>query len=302
MKQTFNLIFKILLAFCLASLPQVGYASADNIRKPAFAGSFYPAQRSELTSFIEQLTSRVKSTKVQHPPQTSLKALIMPHAGYIYSGLTAAHASLVLKEEQFAKIIVLAPDHRIGFKGGAVSDVKAYETPLGLIRLHDDAARLRRQSNLFRAIPAADQHEHSLEVVLPFLQHYLKEFALIPIVLGPGNIDHYAAALDPLLDRNTLLVASSDLSHYLSYQEAVARDQQTIQMILDLAPGKLISFFQTERHAKGPSIERERGVQMGIPPKYHCRKVAARLGRVAGLLEGLFNCFLVCFYGADVVG
>ena len=240
MKQTFNPIFKILLAFCLASLPQVGYASADNIRKPAFAGSFYPAQRSELTSFIEQLTGRVKSTKVQHPPQTSLKALIMPHAGYIYSGLTAAHASLVLKEKQFAKIIVLAPDHRIGFKGGAVSDVKAYETPLGLIRLHDDAARLRRQSNLFRAIPAADQHEHSLEVVLPFLQHYLKEFALIPIVLGPGNIDHYAAALDPLLDRNTLLVASSDLSHYLSYQEAVARDQQTIQMILDLKAGKLL--------------------------------------------------------------
>ena len=240
MKRTFSLIFKILLALCLAVLPQVGAVNAGDIRKPVYAGSFYPGTRSELTTFIEKLTDRAKQTNVQNLPHTSIKALIMPHAGYIYSGLTAAHISLVLKENQFNRVIVLAPDHRVGFKGGAISDATAYETPLGLIRLHDDAAGLRRQSNLFQTIPASDRLEHSVEVVLPFLQYFLKKFELIPIVIGPGNIDSYSAALDPLLDKKTLLVASSDLSHYLPYSEAVDRDRKTIQVILNLNAGKLL--------------------------------------------------------------
>ena len=240
MKRTFSLIFKILLALCLAVLPQVGAVNAGDIRKPVYAGSFYPGTRSELTTFIEKLTDRAKQTNVQNLPHTSIKALIMPHAGYIYSGLTAAHISLVLKENQFNRVIVLAPDHRVGFKGGAISDATAYETPLGLIRLHDDAAGLRRQSNLFQTIPASDRLEHSVEVVLPFLQYFLKKFELIPIVIGPGNIDSYSAALDPLLDKKTLLVASSDLSHHLPYSEAVDRDRKTIQVILNLNAGKLL--------------------------------------------------------------
>jgi len=239
MKKTYNLFFMILLAFCLVFFP-VGAAYADNIRKPVYAGSFYPATRAKLTAFIDRLTRQVKPAQVQHPAQTTLKALILPHAGFIYSGLTAAHASQVLKENQFKKIILLGPDHRIGFKGGAISDVAAYITPLGLIRLHEDASRLRMQSSLFQAIPASDRLEHSLEVVLPFLQYYLKKFEFIPIVLGPNYIDHYAKALDPILDQNTLLVVSSDLSHYLRYSEAVARDQETIQMILDLDADKLL--------------------------------------------------------------
>ena len=239
-KQNFNIFFKILLALWVVLFCPLGVANAEDIRKPVYAGSFYPAQRSELVSFIELLTSQAKPAKVQHPPQTSLRALIIPHAGYIYSGLTTAHASHVLKDRQFAKIIVLAPDHRIGFNGCAISDVAAYETPLGLIRLHDDAARLRRQSSLFQAIPASDRLEHSIEVVLPFLQHYLKQFELVPIVLGQGHINQISDALDPLIDQNTLLVASSDLSHHLSYSEAVTRDQETIKIILNLDTNKLL--------------------------------------------------------------
>lgn len=227
------------LAFCLVFLP-VGYAYAEKIRKAVYAGSFYPATRSELTAFIDRLTRQVEPAQAQLPAQTTLKALILPHAGFIYSGLTAAHASQVLKENQFEKVILLGPDHRIGFKGGAISDVAAYINPLGLIRLHEDASRLRMQSSLFQAIPASDRLEHSLEVVLPFLQYYLKKFELIPIVLGPDHSDNYAEALDPMLDQNTLLVVSSDLSHYLRYSEAVVRDQETIQMILDLDADKLL--------------------------------------------------------------
>lgn len=239
MKKNCYLFLVIHLVFCLVFIP-VGSSYAEKIRKAVYAGSFYPATRSELTALIERLTKQVTPAQVQHPAQTTLKALILPHAGYVYSGLTAAHASQVLRENQFEKVILLGPDHRIGFKGGAISDVAAYINPLGLIRLHEDAARLRMQSSLFHAIPASDRLEHSLEVVLPFLQYYLKKFELIPIVLGPDHIDNYAEALEPMLDQNTLLVVSSDLSHYLSYSEAVVRDRETIQMILDLDAVKLL--------------------------------------------------------------
>jgi len=242
MKRIFSLFFTILFFFFLVIFFQVNSANADDVRKPVYAGSFYPNARSELTSFIEQLTGRVKQTHVQHPPHTSLKALIMPHAGYIYSGLTAAHISLVLKENQFKRVIVMAPDHRVGFTGGAISDVTAYETPLGLIPLNQDAATLRNNNHLFQAIPASDRLEHSVEVVLPFLQYYLKNFEIIPVVLSQGSnlADRVSTALDPLIDQNTLLVVSSDLSHYLSYQEAVARDRETIKMVLNLEAGKLL--------------------------------------------------------------
>jgi len=241
MKRIFSLFFTIFLALCPPFLLQTGSANADKIRKPAYAGSFYPETRSELMSMIEHLTNRVKQSPVTPPPNTSLKALIIPHAGYMYSGVTAAHISLVLKENQFKRVIVLAPDHRVGFTGGAISDVTAYETPLGRIPLNQDAATLRGNEYLFQAIPASDRLEHSVEVVLPFLQYFLKDFELIPIVLSHDSdlADRVTAALDPLMDQNTLLVASSDLSHYLSYPEAVARDRETIKMILDLNAGKL---------------------------------------------------------------
>jgi len=243
MKRIFSLFFTIFLALCPPFLLQTGSANADEIRKPAYAGSFYPETRSELMSMIEHLTNRVKQLHITSPPNTSLKALIMPHAGYMYSGITAAHISLVLKENQFKRVIVLAPDHRVGFTGGAISDVTAYETPLGRIPLNQDSATLRGNEYLFQAIPASDRLEHSVEVVLPFLQYFLKNFELIPIVLGhdSGLADRVSAALDPLMDQNTLLVASSDLSHYLSYQEAMGRDRETIKMILDLNAGKLLT-------------------------------------------------------------
>ena len=239
MKQKINPLVIFMLIFYFVGFPSVAAKSAGHIRKPAYAGSFYPADRSDLIQRIQQLAHQAKTTPVQPPAHTSLKILIMPHAGYIYSGLTAAHISLVLQKYQFDKVIILGPDHRVGFQGGAISDSMAYETPLGRIKLHDEASALRQRSNLFQAIPASDRLEHSLEVVLPFLQFYLKEFELIPIILGREDINRYADAIDPLLGQNTLLVVSSDLSHYLSYAEAVAKDQKTIQAILNLDDGKL---------------------------------------------------------------
>jgi len=225
----------ILTSFSIASV-----CLAESIRKPAYAGSFYPADKSELIQTIEILTSKAKNTRFTAPPGKTLKALIIPHAGYIYSGLTASHASLVLPENRFSKVILMGPDHRVGFAGCAISDSDIYETPLGPVRLHKDAAKLRLQKELFHSIPVSDKNEHSLEVVLPFLQTYLKKFELVPIVVGSGDYSKIASSIYPILDDKTLVVASSDLSHYLPYKEAAGRDKETIGMILNLEKDKLL--------------------------------------------------------------
>ena len=241
MKKIFNLFLMIVISLSPACFTAVGAANDKDIRKAVYAGSFYPDTPEELTAIIKQLVSQVKPIHVDRLPHSSLKALIIPHAGYIYSGWTASHISLVLRENQFRRVIVMGPDHRIGFQGGAISDVSAYETPLGRIPMNEDAVRLRRKKNLFRAIPDSDRFEHSVEVVLPYLQYFLKKFEIIPVVLGQGMdlAEKVTAAFDPLLDQTTLFVASSDLSHYLPYQEAVARDRETIEMILNLKAAEL---------------------------------------------------------------
>jgi len=216
-------------------------ALAEKIREPVWAGKFYPASRIVLEDMIEQLTAKVDADRVRIPGNGSLRGIILPHAGYIYSGTTAAYASLVLSRGQFDKVILMGPDHRVGFKNGAVSDVNGYRTPLGVVSLHADAARLRRQSKLFRPVPDSDRKEHSLEVILPFLQKYIGNFELVPIVLGwPSPVHRIANALKPLLDSETLLVASSDLSHFLGYREAVAKDRQTINWIMNMEPDRLL--------------------------------------------------------------
>ena len=218
---------------CISSI------SAAKIRKAVVAGQFYPSDRAQLTQMIESLTRQAQQTKIDTPRQGVLKALILPHAGYVYSGLTAAHASHLLSENQFDKVILLGPDHRVGFSNGAITDAEAYQTPLGRIKLHKDAADLL-QTDLFQTVPASDRTEHSLEVVLPFLQYYLKEFELVPIVSGRGDIKDMATAINARLDLKTLLVVSSDLSHFLSYDLAVAYDKETLKMITRLKPDPLL--------------------------------------------------------------
>jgi AmmeMemoRadiSam system protein B/AmmeMemoRadiSam system protein A len=187
---------------------------------------------------LERLTRQAQRTDVDLPVPADLKALILPHAGFAYSGWTAAHASRVLKPGQFQRVVLMGPDHRIGFENGAISDAIAYQTPLGLVHLDPAAHQLRRSSILFKSVPASDRSEHSLEAVLPFLQFYLVDFSLVPIVLGHTAIPAVSDALDPLIDRDTLIVVSSDLSHFLPYDQATARDRETIRMIMG---------FETER-------------------------------------------------------
>lgn len=215
--------------------------NANEIRKPVWAGKFYPESPAELMETINRLSAEAEKTVAVQPDDRKLKAIVIPHAGYVYSGWTAAHAGAVLKGKQFKRVILMGPDHRIGFSNAAISAVDAYQTPLGIVPLHKDAAKLRAGSTLFQAVPASDQMEHSLEVVLPFLQYSLKNFSLIPMVMGNrGDFQTISNHIADLLDNETLIVVSSDLSHFLPYNQAKIKDKETINMILNLEDEKLL--------------------------------------------------------------
>jgi AmmeMemoRadiSam system protein B/AmmeMemoRadiSam system protein A len=227
LKSTIPLVLALLLAL-LAD----GAAAADGVRLPVRAGSFYPSDPRELSELIDRLGQNARSVQQDLPERQSLRALILPHAGYPYSGPTAAHAARVLSERQFKTVLLMGPDHFVGFRSAAVPTVQAFQTPLGRISVHPAAADLLKQPELFAPLPPADDREHSLEVVLPFLQVYLKSFELVPVVVGRAEVERLCAALLPLIDTQTLVVVSSDLSHFLPYAEAQARDRQTIARIL----------------------------------------------------------------------
>jgi AmmeMemoRadiSam system protein B len=244
-RQPIRLFYFISLLAFSTWLVSVDFSYAERTRPPVWAGKFYPGSSSELFETIRKLVQKADETTVQIPQGKTLKALILPHAGYIYSGWTAAHSHSVLMNRHYECVIVMGPDHRIGFSNAAISDASEYSTPLGSIRLDRDSSELIRSGGgLFHSVPASDSMEHSIEVVLPFLQYSLKDFKLVPIVFGRvGDMD-LKSMVDKIagkIDSKTLLVASSDLSHYLPYDSAVKRDKETIRMILKLEGNNLRS-------------------------------------------------------------
>lgn len=197
-----------------------------NIRQPAVAGSFYPDNPDILSRDLQKC---FKQAPKQNIPG-KLIGLISPHAGYIYSGSVAAHAYKQLEGSDTESVIVLAPSHRYRFKGASLYDKGSYQTPLGMIPVDQKlAAGIRARSDLIGFYENAHLDEHSLEVQLPFLQHMLGDFHLVPLLLGhPNNLEIYReiaeAIAEAIKGKKVILVASSDLSHFHPYKEAVALD------------------------------------------------------------------------------
>lgn len=189
------------------------------VRHSVIAGSWYPGEKNQLNSALDGYLS-----KAEINPVSNLHALIVPHAGYVYSAPVAAYAYKLLEGKQYDTIIVIGPDHHIGFNGAWIPDATHFETPLGLVELSPKVSELRK-NKIFTDIPESRDQEHSVEIQLPFLQKTLKPgFKLIPIVAGRVKPEDLAAALKPLIDDRTLIVASSDLSHYHPYEEAKKLD------------------------------------------------------------------------------
>jgi MEMO1 family protein len=212
------------------------------IRHAAVAGLFYPDDRRELDNTVRHLLADVPPPAAVSEAGGTLKALIVPHAGYIYSGPVAASAYARLKAvaSRVRRVILLGPCHRVPFLGLAVSSADAFETPFGAVPVDKQALSDVLDLPQVRVFNATHAEEHSLEVHLPFLQHILGAFMLVPIVAGEASAEDVAEVLERLWGGpETLIVISSDLSHFLDHQTARRIDAATCRAIESLDPGAI---------------------------------------------------------------
>jgi AmmeMemoRadiSam system protein B/AmmeMemoRadiSam system protein A len=205
----------------------------STVRPAAVAGLFYPGNQAELARDILGMLEQTRDAPlVPGFP----KALIVPHAGYIYSGAVAAHAFALLRPAAgiVRRVVVLGPCHRVAVRGLALPGAAGFDTPLGTIPVDEEAVRAIADLPQVVNFPATHAREHALEVQLPFLQQVLREFKLAPLVVGSATAEEVAAVVDRLWGGpETLFVISSDLSHYRGYEAAREIDGRTVQAILD---------------------------------------------------------------------
>ena len=253
----FGLVFAV--AVCAAYRAPAAEAAtpAIKVREPAVAGLFYPKDKAELSRVIEACLAAAKDESLGG----ELKALVCPHAGYAYSGPVAACAYRLLVGRDYSTVVVLAPSHYAALRAASVSSADVFRTPLGDVPMSEKARTLAKLSPFAlepkafvrrpdwwqqASCPApelgddtADTWEHSDEVQVPFLQKTLKNFQLLPVVCGDIDPAKAAAALVQILDDRTLLIASSDLSHYDTYANAQKRDRRTVEAICALAAERI---------------------------------------------------------------
>ena len=215
------------------------------VRPPAVAGLFYPADPRQLAHDVQALLAAA------HPHELIPKALIVPHAGYIYSGPIAATAYATLLKpppspqpsptrgegvaQHIRRVVLLGPTHRVAVHGLALPGADAFDTPLGRVMLDTEMARSIAHLPQVTVSPQAHALEHSLEVQLPFLQSVLPDFTLLPLAVGMATPEEVAEVLEALWGgEETLIVISSDLSHFLPYAVAQRVDHGTVQAILNL--------------------------------------------------------------------
>lgn len=203
------------------------------IRHQQVAGYFYPAEKEKLENDISLLLNVAKPEKSFN----KIFGIVSPHAGYVYSGKTAAYVYNLLKDKSYKTVIVISPSHAEYFPGICIYDGDAYETPLGIVEIDQNITdKLTENSKLvFRGIQG-HKREHALEVQIPFLQSVLKDFKIVPIVMGDQSkmfVDHLAEKISKVIDEETLVVASSDMSHFYYSSEANRLDSIVEKRIND---------------------------------------------------------------------
>jgi AmmeMemoRadiSam system protein B len=224
------------------------HSDKNIVRPPAVAGMFYDESPEDLRKSITGFLERVKIPKLND----KVKAVVSPHAGYIYSGFTAAHAYKLIAGNKYDCVIVVGPSHREYFDGISIYPGEAYETPLGTIPIHKEIrAELLNEKKAIVASKAGHGAEHSIEVQLPFLQNVLGEFSLLPIIMGDQRSELCSVLAETLAqvvnDRNILLVASSDLSHFHPYNEAVKLDSYVIEELKNYDSAKFVDDLEANK-------------------------------------------------------
>ena len=208
----------------------------EAVRSPAVAGSFYPDSPTVLSARVEKFVDGAEFTETT----SKLIGLIVPHAGYVYSGHVAGHAYKQLVGQSFDTVVLLGLSHRYRIDGAAVYARGAFRTPLGDIEIDEDlAAEIMLDSDIVD-LPPAHANEHSLEVQLPFLQYTLPDFRIVPILLqddSPENVVPLGHAIaEAMRDRSCLLIGSTDLCHYPTYEAARKSDQVVVEAIEHFRP------------------------------------------------------------------
>jgi MEMO1 family protein len=197
-------------------------------RLPAVAGTFYPENPQQLHQMLDEYLNDAEATaKVP-------KVIIAPHAGYIYSGHVAASAYARLKKasDRINRVVIIGPSHRVAFSGLALSKAQSFITPLGFVAVDQQALASIAKLDYVHYFEEAHANEHSLEVHLPFLQEMLDDFKIVPILTGDATPEQVSGVIDRLWGGDeTLIVISSDLSHYHEYAQAKQLDKATSQLI-----------------------------------------------------------------------
>jgi len=206
--------------------------TSNQIREPVVSGAFYPAEPDKIIKTIQDYFKKCSAPQIEG----EIVGLIAPHAGYVFSGQAAAEAFKQIEHKPYNTVVVIAPSHFDHISGISVYDGKAYKTPLGEIPVDNELTRnLIMQGRFFHASTLGHQQEHSLEVQLPFLQYALDDFSLVPIAISDLDweiCEDLANALNTIIkNRSTLIVASSDLSHYHSDKQARILDQIIIDSV-----------------------------------------------------------------------
>ncbi|MEK7160694.1 MAG: AmmeMemoRadiSam system protein B [Patescibacteria group bacterium] len=215
-------------------------SNLDPIRPAAQAGQFYPAEAKELMSQVSEFLAGAERVKTDG----RVLGLIVPHAGYIYSGQIAGWGFKQIEGEDIETVILIGNSHSAYFSGAAIYDKGSFATPLGEVAIDAElAAEIIKENNIIKADTAAHATEHSLEVEIPFLQQTLKNFKIVPILMGNGNLEDVeilAQAISKnITGQKVLIVASSDMSHYPPYEKANYADKKTYEAILTGDAAKL---------------------------------------------------------------
>lgn len=218
------------------------------VRQPAVAGAFYDADPDVLRRHVDSLLDQARGATVKG----SIKGLVSPHAGYIYSGSTAAVGYRLLRGKSYDAVILVGPSHREFFTGASIYPGDSYRTPLGDVPVHKEMRdELVKEGGTIMLSDAGHRGEHCLEVQLPFLQRVLGKFSIVPIIIGNQRREFCLALGNTLAKvasrRNVLLVASSDLSHYHPYDEAVKLDRQVIGFVEALDEKTMMDQIEEER-------------------------------------------------------
>ncbi len=205
------------------------------VKEPNVAGTFYPSNKDELLTMVEvYLNERGNVLHLSRPP----KAIISPHAGYIFSGPIAASAyrELIPVREQIKRVAVLSPSHFCDFKGIALSSVDGLRTPLGLLSVDHSLDSLLLEYDSVEIIDGPFEREHALEVQLPFIQVSIGEIDIIPMIVSSIDDREMGEIIDLLIANDTLVIVSTDLSHFHNYDECCGHDKATQSIIESHTP------------------------------------------------------------------